>query len=303
MKHIQIALIALLFCSFTINATKIISQSRTSTHLQTQLSFKEVFKYLRSFVIGVAMSLAGDGNGLYVCIPAPWRSHPASADNPDGKTLSSFGTTGKKIIDIVGSIIGKACKFKKLIMKFVGGRRRLLVLRNRLFLLMTGRNTWGFKKLKNKIKKGVSKVAHGVKKAANKVVSAAKGLAAKIGQAALEAFKKVTGSIKNIISKVQAFFKSPFFQKLIAFFKCAMTKALPALKSGIKVVKGFIKRVKDLAAGPAGWIKFIIDMICNFKCFTHCVDYLIKAIRGNGKGKAEDFGRFFGKLVYCVGSA
>ncbi len=323
MKFLQIALVTLLLYSFLINATKLRFRSKAHTH--THLSLSEVLKYIRSFVIGVAMSLAGNGNGLYVCLPKSWRTRPASQDNPDGNTMSSFGSTASKVIMIVGKIIGFACKFKSVIMKFFGGRRRLMILKKRFFLLMS-RYRWGFwNKIKKavshiakKVAKGVKNVAHtvarGVKSAASKIAqgvktaiksvkNAASFIAKKIGQAALYAFKKVTGFVKTIISKVKAFFNSPFVKKIIAFFKCALTKAGPAIKNAIKVIKGFIRRIKDLAAGPAGWVKFIIDMICNFTCFTKCIDYLLKAIKGKGKAKAEDFGRFVGKLVYCVGSA
>ncbi len=295
-----------------INATKLRFRSKAHTH--THLSLSSVLKYIRSFVIGVAMSLAGDGNGLYVCIPREWRTRPASQDNPDGNTMSSFGSTASKVIMIVGKIIGFACKFKAVIMKFFGGRRRLMILKKRFFLLMS-RYRWGFwNKIKRAVRHVAHKVARGVKYVAHKVASgvkyavksiknAASFIAKKIGQAALYAFKKITGFIRNIISKVKAFFNSPFVRKIIAFFKCALTKAGPAIRNAVRVIKGFITRIKDLAAGPAGWVKFIIDMICNFTCFTKCIDYLLKAIKGSGQRRAEDFGRFVGKLVYCVGSA
>ncbi len=295
MKFIQLALLAFLLCSFSVTATKIRSQSHSS------FSLGGILRSIRSFLVGCCNSLSGGTSGVYNCLPASWKSRPSSRDNPNGNDVSSFSSSAQSVIKVIGKVIRVACKFKSIVMKFFGGKRRLFFLKRRFFLL-TGRR-WGFfKKIWHHVKKAAHHVVHAVKHVVSKVAGAAKWLANKIGSAALAVLKGITRFVKNIINKIKAFFKSPFMQKMIFFFKCLM-KGRTAIKNAIRAIRGFISRIRELATGIPGVVKFVIDMICNFNCFVKAVDYVISAIRHSGNRRAEDFGRFVCKLVYCIGTA
>jgi len=104
-------------------------------------------------------------------------------------------------------------------------------------------------------------------------------------------------------AKVTAFFNSPLIQNVIQLFTCL--KALRgAAANFISLAEAFAQKVVDIANFPAGWIKIIIGLICNWSNFKAAVDYLVRGIQASDAAvKWNLFGRFAGKLIDTIARA
>jgi len=252
-------------------------------------SFASLLKNVKDFLLAALLEVGGpDAKALYeACVPPAWKGNVSGAD--DEGSAGSFGETAEKVLDIVGKIIGLACKFKSQIKKFLGARRMMLqLMRYRRFLERKGfiKSAW------NSVKKGAQALGHAV----------VDGLKA-IGGGVMEAFHKVKDWINNMINSIKKFFNSPFMKNMISFLSCLIPQAskVPKIVKRVKdIVTGFMNKIKQLSTGIPGVVGFIVDLICNFNCLRESVRHLVAAIRTSSVAKG---GAFVGSLVVCIATA
>lgn len=291
---------------------------------------------LGSFAEGLLVILAGENSGLKRCIPIEWKTPPKNGnaeETKQGAQLSSNGGVFKTIVSILKPGINLACKLKSIIMNFLGGKKRRFMRRRNFFIhLDINRHTRiGRKRLfmmlktkagKMKLKKwfissvvnAVSSVAKsawsGVKAVGSAVVSGAKAVGSAVvkgakwvGNAILSGaaaiFNGVVNSIKRVWNWFKSFFSSPLFSQIKSFISC--------MKSGFKAehlkkaVGGFISSIRELLKGWTGFIRVIVDTVCNWAQFERSVEYLIAATQQTGRTKWLYLGRFMGRMILAIG--
>lgn len=151
---------------------------------------------------------------------------------------------------------------------------------------------------------GVTKAYHVVKDAVVKVVEyVGKGLewlGSKIKEIITSIFSFVTNLFEGIRNKIMNYFNGPTMTKIKTAMACI--KKMPG--AGVKVteiVVGLLNKIVDVLAFPAGWIRFVIGLICAWESIIQAVKYLNQGMNEVSKlVKWNLYGKFTGLILHII---
>jgi hypothetical protein len=169
---------------------------------------------------------------------------------------------------------------------------------------------WGWHSIKKWAKKKARKVVNHVKKAAHNVAKGIKKAASSVGNLAKKVVKKVMSMIskvvKPVITKIKKFVhgfinKLSMMKKFIDAMICIKNKGKAVIATAKKNILGFIKAIKTMFQGWTGFVKVIINTVCNWHVFKRCITDFINSLKNHGLKRWKLMGNFVGGLVASIG--
>jgi len=304
MKLLYISLI--LFLVLSTCSSKISRKSKN--HHKRSHSHRATFVGdLVQFAEGVVIALSGSNGGLEECLPAEWKVNDPNKSNVANTNLSTNGGIFQTIVNVLKQGIKLACSVKSTIIGFLSKKTLRRFRRRRFFMMM--RTTKGKKKLRrwfvssivNAAKSVGNAVASGVTSVGNAVASGAKMVGNAVLSGATAIFNGLVAPLKKVFAYFKSFFSSPLFTQVKNFINCLRTKFDgKALKENIQK---FIMAVDDLLQGWHGFVKLIVNTVCNWVPFEASIVALVASIKSTGRDKWLKFGQYIGDLIIAVGSA
>ena len=345
MKFITILVLFLSLTQISINLCGTVSKRnhrfRNTRRFSTRSFTKQAKNKWYQFFVGLIMGITDQDNNdlkpLNACIPENWKIADATdvplelaaedtlerQEKEDQEKQAQEKKPEKKpfftrLLDGLEKLIAFVCRFKDSITKLFVTRMRRYVRRNRYRLFSETRVTRyqkgikeTFKKAGEKIKAGFQKIGEKIKiklKEIGEIASKIKDWANKKWEDFKEWGRKIVEKIKafwkNAIAKVKLFFSGNVLENIKSVFNCAQN-AKGVVSGLISVIKGFIKRISDIAQIAAGnYLKLatlIVDLICNFKIFRKAFSNLVDAIKSKDVIiKFQLAGKFLGYLFRAL---
>ena len=313
MKFITILVLYLSLTQISINLCGTVSKRnhrfRNTRRFSTRSTTKQAKNKWYQFFVGLIMGLSDQDNNdlkpLNACIPENWKIADATdvplelaaedtlerQEKEDQEKQAQEKKPEKKpfftrLLDGLEKLIAFVCRFKDSITKLFVTRMRRYVKRNRYRLFSETRVTRYQKGIKETFKKWANKKWEDFKEWGRKIV------------------EKIKAFWKNAIAKVKLFFSGNVLENIKSVFNCAQN-AKGVVSGLISVIKGFIKRISDIAQIAAGnYLKLatlIVDLICNFKIFRKAFSNLVDAIKSKDVIiKFQLAGKFLGYLFRAL---
>ena len=128
---------------------------------------------------------------------------------------------------------------------------------------------------------GITTAYHVVKDAVVKVATyIGKGLewlGTKIREIITSIFSFVTNLFEGIRNKIMDYFNGPTMTKIKSALNCI--KKIPTASAKVtELIVGLASKIVDLLMFPAGWIRFVIGLICAWESIIQAVKYLNQGI-------------------------
>ncbi len=280
MKYFAITLTLALILMMNTNAVKLIKSTNN-----TQGFGGNMYQFFKGFLE------AGLGGANFdSCLPRSWRSATSPDQGVFENNVANYKHTWQKVLGYLGRAIDLFCSIRSAVAKFKDWLQKKEGKKRRMFLHKSGWGLW------NRVRNTVRHVTNSIKDKFRHLSRRARNALTGPVTHAYEKFKQIRYGLNN-------FYHSSFFQKLKAAATCVkdLARAVYSIyKNALAIYVGINQKMAMIAAFPAGWVPFAINLVCAWKSFAQVIKYIIEGCRHYGYVRWNYFGKALGKLAHTI---